>query len=275
MSATLILGDPGAGKTSLMACMVKSIYRTKGRRLLNNSIDLILRLNKTRGIEPFEIPEQPPIYTDVTSFKVKFMVGYEEWFEPYVLNPYYMGVENKKIDTQYVLPYSQIFIPEIQKYADSRKGQTFPAQLSRIFEIRRHFHLDIFMDGHRGRFIDLKIRGMCDRVIEIQGQEHERDELGRIIKTIWHVREFEGYGAYEDYCERGGTDYIENTYSYDGNIFKIYDSFGCENEFVPTAGKGAQFSTLKPLTMEEIKQLPKEIAKFYNPNEPKGFRTAA
>lgn len=275
MSARLFLGDPGAGKTSLMACILKSIYRTKGRRLLNNSIDLILRLNKSRGIEPFEIPEQPPIYTDVTSFKVKFKVGYEEWFEPYVLNPYYMGVENKKIDTQYVLPYSQIFIPEIQKYADSRKGQTFPAQLSRIFEIRRHFHLDIFMDGHRGRFIDLKIRGMCDRVIEIQKQEHERDELGRIIKTIWYVREFEGYAAYEAYCERGGSDYVENTYSYDGNIFKIYDSFGCENEFVPTEGKGAQFSTLKPLTMEEVKRLPKEIAKFYNPNEPKGFRTGA
>lgn len=269
---TLILGIPGAGKTSLMSCMLKSIYKTQGRRLLQKCNDVITRLNKNRKT-PFKFPTQPPIYTDVTTYKVKFKVGYDKWFEPYIINPYYLGVGKKKKDVQFLLPYGQIFIPEMQKYTDSRQGQTFPKKLKRLFEIRRHFNLDIYMDGHRGHFIDLKVRAMCDRIIEIQSQEHETDVLGRITRTVWNVREFNGYKAYEEYTDHNGTDYTEKTYAYDGNIFKTYDSFGCEDEFVPPEGE--QFSTLKPLKPEEIAKLPKEVAKFYDAEEPKGYRTVA
>lgn len=275
MSSTLILGDIGAGKTSLMACFVKSIYKAKGRRQLSNCNAAILKFNKeNRGIEPFELLEQPPIYTDL-KFDVKFKVGYNEWYTPYMLNPYYMGTVNNKLDTQYLPPYSQIFISEMQTYVDSRKSITLPPQISALFAKRRHFHFDIYMDGQRGIFIDKKVREMCDRIIEIQSQEHERDGFGRIIKTIWYVREFEGYGAYEDYLERKGLNYIEKTYEYEGNVFKIYNSYSCASEFVPPMGKGAQFSILRPLSIEKIDKLPKEMAKFYNPTEPKGFRTAA
>lgn len=272
MSSTLILGNIGAGKTSLMACILKSIYRTKGRRLLSKSNRELTALNKSQCIEPFELLEQPPIYTDL-QFSVKVKIGYEKWFEPYILNPYYMGTVNSKLDTQYLPPYSQIFISEMQTYADSRKSITFPPQMSALFAKRRHFKYEIYMDGQRGVFIDKKVRELCDRIIEIQEQEHVRDEFRRIVKTNWRVREFEGYEAYEDYLERKGVCYIEKTYEYEGNVFKIYNSYGCANEFVPPKGKGTQFCTLKPLTAEEIKKLPAKIAKFYNPTEPKGFRS--
>lgn len=271
-SATLVLALPGAGKTSLLALLLQLAYIEHGRELQYKSCKLICELNRECAIAPYELPLQPPIYTDITSFKVKFKVGYNKWFEPYGLNPYYLGVNDERRDTQFVFPYSQIFIPEIQKYADSRKGQTFPKSLSRVFEIRRHFHLDIYMDGHKGNFVDLKIRAMCDRVIDLLKQEHEYDELGRIVKTTWYCREFKSYEAYEAYNSGGEVESVETTYIHEGNIFDYYDSFGCQDEFLPPRNKGAQFSNLKALPSQKIGRLPKEIAKYYSYSEPKEFR---
>lgn len=270
MDAMLILAECGAGKTSLLNCILKKTYWEQGYELLQNSRNFITeKLNANRKV-PFELPDEPPIYTDMTSFKVKFCTGYEQYYEPYGINPFYMGLGRGKDKTQYVLPYGQIFIPEIQKYGDSRNGTTFPRALSRLFEIRRHFHLSFYMDGHRGNFIDLKIRAMCNCVIDLERQEHERDGMGRIIKTRWYCREFKNIDAYDAYYAGKDADYKETVYENTGNVFEDYDSFGCKNEFVPP--DGVQFSTLKPKSAEEIKNLPPEIAQFYDPNEPKWFR---
>lgn len=265
-SATLVLAGAGEGKTGLLTCILKTEYFEHGRELKDNCCKYLTRLNKDRET-PFELPEDPPFYIDVLNYNVKFKVGYKKWFKPYAISPYFLGATDGDRPTQYVLPYGLIFIPEIQKYADSRKGTTFPRALSRLFEIRRHLHLQIYMDGHRGSFIDLKVRAMCDRVIDLQYQEHDRDELGRIIRTRWYCREYKSIAKYEE-----GTDFIETVYTNEGNIFEDYDSFGCAGELIPP--EGAQFSTLKPMTYDEAKKtLPPEQAQFFNPNEPKGWRS--
>lgn len=269
-SATLILALPGTGKTSLLAYLLKERYKNHGKQLLNNCCGVLERINQGRKT-PFDFPDKPPIYADVTSFKVKFKIGYDKWFEPYAINPYYMGVvREREMPIQYVLPYGQIFIPEIQKYGDSRKSTTFPSILSRVFEIRRHFNLDIFMDGHRGSFVDLKIRALCNRILDLKYQEHDYDKLGRIERTRWYCNEFSSFDAYEEFYKHSDVEYKEIVYENEGNIFNDYDSFGCESEFVPPEGQ--QFSMLNPLSQSEIKKLPAEIAQFYNPSEPKGFR---
>lgn len=266
-NATLILAGTGEGKTSLLVYLTKKAYHESGRFRKRRCIEMLTRLNKDRET-PFELPEDPPIYTDVNSLKVKFKVGYNKWFEPYALNPYYMGINHPKLDTQYVLPWSMIVIPEVQVYGDSRKGTSFPRALSRVFEIRRHFHLEIFMDGHRGSFIDLKIRGMCNRIIDLVKQEHDYDELGRIIRTHWYCKEYKNYDKYEE-----GIDYVETEYVNEGNIFKYFDSFGCAREFVPP--EGVQFSMHKAMTYAEAKaKLPPKEAQFFDQREPADFRAA-
>lgn len=264
-SATLVIAGVGEGKTSLLTHLFEEIYFKEGTELKNSCCKKLTELNKSRKT-PFILPDEPPLYTDQNSYKVKFKVGYEKWFESYSLNPYYMGATDGERPTQYVLPYSVIFIPEIQKYADSRLGLKFPRALARILEIRRHLHLKFFMDGHRGSFIDLKVRGMCDCVIDLQRQEHDYDRLGRIVRTHWYCREYKNIDKYEE-----GTDFIETVYTHEGNIFDDYDSFGCEGELIPP--DGVQFSAFKHMSYAEAqKTLPPEQAKFFNPNEPKGWR---
>lgn len=265
-SSTLILALPGTGKTSLLAAIMKDRYFKYGKRLLKNCIKMLQSFNQDRT-DKFEMPTQPPFYADVNSFKVKFKVGYDKWFEPYIINPKFMGINDEKRQPQFVLPYSQIFIPEIASYADSRKSSCFPESLAQLFAKRRHFYLDIFMDGHYGNFIDQKVRNMCDKVIDLQRQEHEYDELGRIVRTKWYCREFDSMDEYDAYLTNPGNNFKETIYTNEGNIFSIFDSRGCLKEFIPP--EGVQFSTLKPLTLDKIAKLPAEIARFYNYSKPK------
>lgn len=264
----LILSEPGTGKTSLMAALTELLYHDEGQERLNKCCDKLIQLNENRE-QPFELPTQPPIYRS-PDFTLKFQIDYEKWYEPFIINPYYLGLTNPKIETQYLLPYSVVCIPEFQKYTNSRKGQSLPEAFHRTFEIHRHWHLLFLMDGHRGSFIDLKIRALTRRIIEPQEQIHERDEMGRIIKTTWNCREFDKLKDYDEYIDGHGTNYKETTYEYVGNIFDNYNSYSCEEEFVPPVGK--TFSMLKPLTQAEINKLPPEVSKFYVRNEPPNFR---
>ncbi len=271
MGVTLILAGAGEGKTGLLAAILKKTKAEKGRELLSQCRKELERLNVGREI-PYDLPEEPPIYVDGTSLKVKYKIGYNKWYEPFSINPYYMGVGE---DKEYILPYGVVFIPEIQKYAPSRKSANFPAAFGRIFEIWRHLHYDIYMDGHRGSFIDLKVRGMCTRVIDLLKQEHEYDDMGRIVKTTWYCREFKNIEDYDKYTAGNLDVYnVETTYENEGDIFKDYDSFGCAEELLPPGN--AQFSMHKSMTYAEAKaKLPPEQAKFFNPVEPKSFRSGA
>ena len=264
----LILSEPGTGKTSLVATLTEEIYYEEGRERFKNCCEKLEELNKSRE-QPFELPTQVPIYTP-RDFELKFQIDYEKWYKPYMLNPYYLGLTNKKIDTQYLFPYSVVCIPEFQKYTNSRKGQSLPEAFHRTFEIHRHWHLLFIMDGHRGSFIDLKVRALTRRIIEVQHQVHEYDEMERIIKTTWYCREFDKLKDYDEYIDGSGTNFRETTYTHDYDIFEDYNSYSCSEEFIPPEGK--TFSTLKHISTAEIEKLPPEIAKFYSRSEPENFR---
>lgn len=264
---TLVLSEPGTGKTSLLMAICKQTYLTEGKKLLVDCCGILEELNKTRN-EPFELPTEPPIYTS-RDCPAKFHVGFNKWYMPFMLNPYYIGV-NSNAEAQFLLPCSVVFIPELQKYTNSRKGQSLKENFYRVFEIYRHWHLRFYMDGHRGSFIDLRVRAMTRHVIEVQRQEHERDIMGRIIRTTWYCREFFSLKDYDDYMAHDTPNYTETKYTNEGNIFDCYDSFSCRSEFIPPEGK--TFSMIKPLSLTEAKKLPAEIAKYYDPNEPAFFR---
>ena len=126
------------------------------------------------------------------------------------------------------------------------------------------------MDGHKGSFIDLRVRALVKHIIEIQQQVHEYDEMGRIIKTTWYLRLFFSLKDYDSYIERTEPTYKETTFEHEWDIFGDFNSFCCAYEFHPPKGK--KFSTLKPLSFDKVQKLPPEIAKYYNPSEPAGFR---
>lgn len=263
---TIIGGAPGAGKSSLEACFLVTAYFDVGEELLTVARERVTAANEKREA-PLTLPEKPPIYAD---FAIKFLTGYEEYYEPYFINGFYLGLPNEQLKEMiYVPPGSKIFLSEVQRYFDSRK-KGLPDFISRFFEMHRHYDLDIYLDIQRPGLIDLNIRELCRRFIEVQQLDNVTDDNGRLIKSIWHCREFSNWAEYDQYLKNGEKNYKETTYTYDGDIFECFNSFSYYEEFFPADGK--DFKYLPYRSRSELGALSDADKALYNISEPKGYR---
>ena len=267
----IISGAPGAGKSSLNAYFLQLAYREEGAELLKRSAARIEEFNKSR-LYPLTPPDKPPIYSD---FKVKFAIGYKKHFEPYYINGYYMGLANERMRTLFIPPHAKVFLGEAQRYYNSRKSSTFPDFVSRFYEMNRHYGLDVYLDVQRVRLIDANIREICRHFIEVQSMEHERDELQRIVRSTWHCREFDNWLDFEDYLNTGAVTYKETEYTYEGNIFELYDSFGFAENYLPKDEAGNDISYLNHMAPSEVMAKGDDVAEFYRSGEPAGYRSAS
>ena len=238
---TIIFGAPGSGKSSLSTYFLKQLYRTEGEKRQRGAQAEIARINETR-LRPLTAPDKPPIFAN---YRVKFKTGYEKWFE---------------MPTQFIPPYSGVFLGEAQRFFNSRKSKTLPDWVSRFFEMHRHYHVDLWLDVQRPILIDANIRELCKLFIEVRKMVHVYDAAGRITSTTFHVREFERWGAVEQYLNMGGKEYEERTYTNEGNIFRAFDSYSYFSEFLPAEGR--DFSML-PFGGKGT---------FYETSEPKEYR---
>ncbi len=264
---TIIFGAPGAGKSSLLTYFIKSIYQTQGRKMLNYAQARIIEQNEKRT-EPLELPTKPPIFAN---YNVSFITGYNETFEPYFVNGYYIGLPNDRMPTQYIPPGSKVFLSEAQRYYNSRKSQTLPDHVSRWYEMHRHYGIDVFMDVQRANLIDLNIKEICKRFIEVLGMEHITDTAGRIIQTTFNCREFGSWRDVELNMTSGAKTYSKVKYINQGNIFRCFNSYSYFEEFLPVGGLG--FNYLPFISRGDVQSVDETAAKFYNMNEPPEFRT--
>ena len=262
---TIIFGAPGTGKTSLSTHFLKQTYQTQGRALLSYTRGRIEAMNKSRAV-PLARPEKPPIFAN---YKVSFKTGYDKTFEPYFINPYYMGLPNEAMPTQYLPPGSKVFISEAQRYYNSCKSSTLPDFVSRLYEMHRHYGIDIWMDVQRANLIDLNIKEICKCFIEVREMRHKKDYAGRILRTSFRCREFDCWRAVEQYMETGAETFREVCYMSEGSIFRCFDSYSYFEAFLPEEGKN--FNYLHFISSEEQKQAG-EDAVFYRTDEPAEYR---
>lgn len=265
---TIIFGAPGTGKTSLNTHFLQTEYKTHGRALLAQTQKRIAEVNRTR-VRPLALPDKPPIFAN---YKASFKIGYEKTFEPYYINPFYLGLENGNMPTQYLPPQSRVFISEAQRYYNSRKSSTLPDWVSRLYEMHRHYGMEIFLDVQRANLIDLNIKEICKRFIEVREMRHEQDYAGRILRTRFSVREFDCWRAVEQYMETGAKTFRSVTHTHEGNIFRCFDSYSYFEEFLPDEGK--DFKYLPFLTRAELKKAGADAA-FYKSDEPAEYRGQA
>ncbi len=263
---TIIFGAPGAGKSSLNTYFLKTLYETQGRAMLAYTKRRIEALNAERE-HRLTIPEKPPIFSD---FKVRFKIGYEKWFEPYFINGFYLGLPNDKLPVQYIPPGSKIFLSEVQRYYYSRNSQTMPDWVSRGYEMHRHYGTDFYMDVQRVMLVDKNIRELCKRFIEVIRMETSQDKYGRTVKTEFVCREFDNNLMVEEYLTTGKKNYKAVRFTYNGDIFRCFDSFNYFKEFVPKEEE--DFKLLPFMPMDEVKAKTGENAKYYDIQEPAAYR---
>lgn len=261
---TIIFGAPGTGKTSLNTHFLHELYKTRGRALLAFSRGRIAELNKNRQ-EPLTPPLKPPIFAN---YKVSFKTAYEKSFEPYFLNPYYWGLPNEAMTSQSLPPGSKVFISEAQRYYNSRKSATLPDWVSRLFEMHRHYGIDIWLDVQRANLIDLNIKEICKLFIEVREMRHEKDYAGRILRTSFLCRAFDCWRDLEQYMETGAQTFRNVSYTHEGNIFRCFDSFSYFEEFLPRDG---DFDYLPFLSRAEIAAR-SDADFYYHSDEPAEYR---
>lgn len=261
---TVIFGAPGVGKSSLEAMFLKKLYEEHGFELLERTKELIDDANKKRS-NKLSYPDKPPIFAD---FKVKFLVDYEEYYEPYFINGFYAGLPNDRLPVQFIPPGSKIFLSEVQRYYDSRKSSSMPNFISRAFEMHRHYSLDFWLDVQRPTLIDLNIRELCKRFIEVIEMENTLNSVGDVTRSVFRCREFGCWRDVAQYLETGAKTYRDTVFIHDGNIFDCFDSFNYFSEFLP--GEDADFNYLPFRSRAE--SAGRADAAYYNISEPEAYR---
>lgn len=257
MGVTVVLGSGGVGKTSFIVSRIKHLLRTEGQARLRKSIAKIESFNKDRTT-PLTFPDQVPIYTN---FEVSFNVGFNKVYKPYFIDEEYFGLPNLDKDVAPVAPYSIIGLQEMDDAYESRSHH-LAKSVAGLYNKRRHFALEIFMDLHRTMILDSIIREVTDVFIEIQKQESEKNFAGRTTKTTWYCREFDSKEILR-YAKSDGKEgnYKETVYTNSGDIFQCYNPEDCAKDFVPKDGE--DFVYLRQRSEVDVKALPPEIAKYY------------
>jgi len=224
----IICGEPGVGKTSLMAYLANTeLYNRIRYRKSANAIMI-----KKRGGFNYSLPENHVVYSNFHVLGKRW--GYHRR-TAFTINPAHLGFvdfDNLNKFVHFLPPYSAIFITEGQEYFNARKWVNFSDYQSRFYERHRHNNYDIWIDVQRYDLIDINIRELCE-VIEIQSKRDIQDRYGKVIGQEWIVRRFETALGFRKYRESGNVlkNYKQDKIKSDVNVHEVYDSHGCEPDF--------------------------------------------
>ncbi len=273
---TQIFGTTGTGKSANLARIVEETYYKRGDIMLEMCCEQIKADNDKFGLN-CPLPDKPPIFVG-PFLDVKFEVDFEEFFEPYFLSPYHIGIAEEGKDVypvQFLPPYSLLIIPEAQRYYDARQSGTFPTRVSAFYEKHRHQHIDIILESQRPDLIDLNIRRLTHLFIEMRGVDNEENFAGRVESTTWRTREFTSWNSVNDYINGKETDdYTDKPIHHNGNIFEVYNSHACAKEFFPKVKNGnTSYDFLRSYSETMENGFPNGYEEYYKLSEPKGYRS--
>lgn len=190
---TIIIGDPGVGKTALMAHFATQYM------IYDPDIELCKQKIATYNSMGYNL--SVPQHLVFTDFKVTTSaLGID--LESYFINGYYVGMPNAQHPTQFLPPFSKLFKSEGQRYYDSRNYDKFSWFISQFFEQHRHYGLMIFIDCQRLGLIDKNIRDIATKIILVQSMVNDIDSYGHVLANHWQCREFPNSRLAEMYLER-------------------------------------------------------------------------
>lgn len=226
---TVVFGKPGSGKTTLLAAIAK-LFLDGGpisQELFKRIVSEIEALN-VEGFN-YSLPRHAPVYTN---FVHRVRTGWNSSVGSYYIDGFHMGFPNKYVPVFNVFPGSKIFLSEAQRYYNSRKSNDFPEWVSRYFEEHRHFGLDIWLDVQRPGLIDLNIRDIVERFIQVLSVRLQRCEaaIDRHFQAVFEVVNYNSYSEVE--AGKGEP----QTLVYDFNPFECFESQSYYRSFLPSVG---------------------------------------
>jgi hypothetical protein len=262
---TIVFGKPGAGKTAYMVA--------DAVRFMNYSADMCaLHSSCCRQIsslnaeeQRFEMPVWAPVYSN---FPIRVQSGVLAPVESYYIDGFHLGFENDDVEVMPVLPNSRIYLSEAQRYYNSRRSKDLPDWVSRFYEEHRHFSLEILLDVQRPGLIDVNIRELCGKFVEVQEMRNSYDRSGNLISSVFVTREFDDWKNVDQYLATGNAPFRTVDTVFHGCVFDYYQSMSYFNQFIPTRSDFALIRHLSGETDDASIELAKRM---YQQTPPEGF----
>lgn len=233
---TIIFGNPRVGKTALMTSMALE-YMT-GANAQKDLRDCAKKVKKyNNGGFSLTVPREHLVYSDYDIFT------HRKTLYSYYVDGYKLGLNTPEYPTAFLPPHSRVYLDEAQRYYNSRESSKLADFVSRFFELHGHFWLNITLAVQREKLIDLNIRQISARVLEVRELKHTYD-CGIIVRSTWHCREYENTAEAEKSVSGEKGNYKNVKFVFEGNIFKHYDSYFHELSFL--SGREASNFDCKP-----------------------------
>ena len=228
-------GRRGVGKSTLMRHFVDEYMKTQAIQRWELS-EQIIREENARRKTPLSFPDAPPIYSNTTYDNLKTRSGIK--IERIPITGKEIGVTIDDEEYKTLFPAPLIVLDEAENEFVS-KGEHLPkGQLKFLMECR-HYRVLMLLAAPRAVFIHKDIRASGSRFIEPRKFINEFDAFNRLCKTTWYCREFLDSSALEEYIATDGKSdgYIQTTYTHNGNVRELVNSFEYERDFFPKEGE--------------------------------------
>lgn len=130
-------------------------------------------------------------------------------------------------------PCAVLLVDEAQEIYHKRAWKDLLPCQRKVFGRHRHYKLSIYLASHDYDDIDENIRDLC-HIMEVQSFEEIKTKNGRVSGNRWVYRLFQSTKHYEPYLQSGKTlkNYEEKTFETNFNVHTIYNSYGCEPDFI-------------------------------------------
>ena len=208
MAIIHVTGDPRAGKTSYVVARNLTENMTYFNWRYRAACNHIKWRNKITGRTKALPPQRHVIFSNILIWR-----RYPN-MSIYPMSGWEFGVPTDVcLQVKALVPYGVYIFDEAQEYFDSKGDKELPPWVTRAFERHGHIFLEIFLITQRPTRLNKDIRAIAREHIHIESSEHtylvgkhkiKSDKFldyGKLIKTVWHGRQFKTAGEHETYVD--------------------------------------------------------------------------
>lgn len=172
-----VIGAPGSGKTMYVVNKILDEDLKYMNSRYKQAVEYIKNFNKKHNIE-LSLPPQRHVVSSNIDIHRTFPT-----MSSYPINGFEFGAPNKFQQTKRLI-YSGVYVfDEGQQYWDSKGVQHLPPWVNRVFELRRHINLKIFIITQKLTRLHSDIRSTVDVFTIIKKTVHTYIINGKKLKT--------------------------------------------------------------------------------------------
>lgn len=172
-----VIGKPGSGKTLYVIHKVTTEDMDNFNWRYQACIEYIKDFNRRHGTNLTPPPQRHVVSSNINIHRT------HPTMESYPINGFEFGVPNAWQPTKRLIYCGVYVFDESQQFWDSKGVQNLPPWVNRVFELRRHISLKIYLISQKLKRLHSDIRSTVDVFTLIKKTVHTYKIKNKIVKT--------------------------------------------------------------------------------------------